>query len=92
MLTALERGELAALLSCGKADVHKLRHAQVVLRAGGRYACWRAGWLDGGTTRFAATLRPGTNGATARRPGSTWQVTTGQACVKLWCLYPSVDD
>lgn len=32
-LTALERDELAAVLARGKADVRKLKHAQVLLRA-----------------------------------------------------------
>ncbi len=32
-LTGVERDELEALLACGKADVRKLKHAQVLLRA-----------------------------------------------------------
>ena len=49
-LTCAERGELAALLARGKADVRKLKHAQVLLRADEGEAAEGAdagpGWSD----------------------------------------------
>lgn len=43
-LTAAERDELAALLSRGKADVRRLKHAQVLLKADA--APGGPGWPD----------------------------------------------
>ena len=43
-LTAAERDELAALLSRGKADVRRLKHAQVLLKADA--AVGGPGWPD----------------------------------------------
>lgn len=47
-LTAMEREELAALLARGKADVRKLKHAQVLLHAGeaGDGVGHGPGWCD----------------------------------------------
>jgi transposase len=64
-LTALEREELGAVLSRGKADVRKLKHAQVLLRAdeagageasGGVAADGGPGWCD---TRIAEAVGVG---------------------------------
>ena len=43
-LSEAERGELAALLARGKADVRKLKHAQVLLKADA--AEGGPGWAD----------------------------------------------
>lgn len=57
-LTALEREELAALLARGKADVRKLKHAQVLLHTdeAGDGAGRRPGWCD---TRVAEAVGVG---------------------------------
>ncbi len=57
-LTTLEREELAALLSRGKADVRKLKHAQVLLHADEGEATDGdgPGWCD---TRIAEAVRVG---------------------------------
>ena len=57
-LTALEREELAALLARGKADVRKLKHAQVLLHADetGDASDNGPGWCD---TRIAEAVGVG---------------------------------
>ena len=59
-LTGAERDELAALLARGKADVRKLKHAQVLLRADEGEAADEAsggpGWCD---TRIAEAVGVG---------------------------------
>ena len=59
-LTALERDELAAVLARGKADVRKLKHAQVLLRADEGEAAdgtgGGPGWCD---TRIAEAVGVG---------------------------------
>ena len=58
-LTALEREELSTLLARGKADVRKLKHAQVLLRADEGEAAEGVGgpgWCD---TRIAEALGVG---------------------------------
>jgi hypothetical protein len=65
-LRAEEREELGLLLARGKADVHRLRHAQVLLKADEAEA--GPGWAD---ERIAEALEVGL--ATVqrlRRPGS----------------------
>src|SRR3712207_6138068 len=60
-LTAAERDELAALLSRGKADVRRLKHAQVLLKADA--AVGGPGWPD---ERIAEAVGVGV--ATVERP------------------------
>jgi hypothetical protein len=67
-LTSEEREELGRLLARGKADVRKLKHAQVLLKADEAEAEAGPGWVD---ERIAEALEVGL--ATVqrlRRPGS----------------------
>ena len=91
-LSATEREELGGLLARGKADVRKLKHAQILLKAD--EAAGGPAWGDERIAHLDALRRRIAHRAHRRNAAGSkvaWQFTTADARIKLRSLYPSLD-